>query len=463
MNPEFTRNCWLELNGSKLYLLPLCLFVFFLASHLLKFGHLFEQAKFLATLSICVWATRSTESVVGEVINRTWDNQRMCLLGPWGMTWGKLLGSTIYQWYAFALCLVLMLIKTKAPLPQLFYYDVLPIVLAGIFAQSSAFFFALLTYQSNPESKRGSSLLIPIVSVLLTFSYFSPTIWGQDISLTTLTWYGRHYSLFNFCILSQLAFIGWLILGNYRLMCHELQVPTTPWAWIGFQLFVLFYAFGFLFTDILKDVPFLIPCIFGFFMTCNATVVTAFVEPKNVISLRKWLVSIERKDYLHALQTMPLWLMTAFLAVIFGFLCILFSDGARIDAALAELNIPFNSSISSIINVRYITPAVIALLSFAARDIGVIYSVNLNPNYKRPMLVSFVYLTLLYTLIPWIIHSFDVNKTLSSIVAPWVWLHPNLPIQAMVVGLSGLLLQTVIIWMIAKNRWDQLYFHKSQL
>lgn len=48
----------------------------------------------------------------------------------------------------------------------------------------------------------------------------------------------------DFVLGSALVFAGWAVLGAYRVMCQELQVRTTPWAWLVFSLFLTRAARG---------------------------------------------------------------------------------------------------------------------------------------------------------------------------------------------------------------------------
>lgn len=57
-------------------------------------------------------------------------------------------------------------------------------------------------------------------------------------------WWGRDNARVDFVLGSALVFAGWAVLGAYRVMCQELQVRTTPWAWLVFSLFLTRAARG---------------------------------------------------------------------------------------------------------------------------------------------------------------------------------------------------------------------------
>ena len=101
MNPELQRNVWLELSPTRLAVMPmvigLIVTVASLGSGLRAVG---ETASFLFITIAVVWGGfKAARTVTDEVRDRTWDAQRMSGLSPWAMTFGKLVGATIYCWY----------------------------------------------------------------------------------------------------------------------------------------------------------------------------------------------------------------------------------------------------------------------------------------------------------------------------------------------------------------------------
>ncbi|HEY5720670.1 MAG TPA: hypothetical protein VIW02_09840, partial [Gammaproteobacteria bacterium] len=112
LNPELRRNLWLELGPQRLLLMPLVLGLLFALAYALADG--VDAGRYAVAVTaaiayglVCVlWGMHlAGEAVLGEVAARTWDWQRMSSVAPWSMTWGKLLGSTLYPWYAALFCL----------------------------------------------------------------------------------------------------------------------------------------------------------------------------------------------------------------------------------------------------------------------------------------------------------------------------------------------------------------------
>ena len=77
--------------------------------------------------------------MVGEIRDRTWDGQRLSSLGAGTMIWGKLFGSTIFNWFGGAICLAVILVDLMGnrgvvvALIELVYY-----LAIGVIAQSAA-------------------------------------------------------------------------------------------------------------------------------------------------------------------------------------------------------------------------------------------------------------------------------------------------------------------------------------
>src|SRR5215813_13539925 len=87
------------------------------------------------------------------------------------------------------------------------------------FAQGVAILFAFLG---------GAHLLLPSIVLRL------PAGVGQ-----TVTWFGYDFPFDRFLLLTQCLFLGWALVGAYRLMANELQVPQWPWVWVLFSLFLI--------------------------------------------------------------------------------------------------------------------------------------------------------------------------------------------------------------------------------
>ncbi|MDE3106492.1 MAG: hypothetical protein KGK08_15075, partial [Acidobacteriota bacterium] len=113
-NPEFKRNLWLSFSRHRLIGMPSLLGLTFLA---LTFtdqqgevaGSLYNVSVWLFIFIVWLWGARNANAtIVDELRDHTWDQQRMSALDPWTMTWGKLFGSTSFNWYGGLMCLAVI-------------------------------------------------------------------------------------------------------------------------------------------------------------------------------------------------------------------------------------------------------------------------------------------------------------------------------------------------------------------
>ena len=111
MNPEFRRQLWLQFSATRLIVLPLLVLACFAAAGLSQPDDLPQTLALVgaALFGLLVWGMGTLAagaSVIDEITEHTWDQQRMSALQPWAMTWGKLAGATSYGWYGGLICLL---------------------------------------------------------------------------------------------------------------------------------------------------------------------------------------------------------------------------------------------------------------------------------------------------------------------------------------------------------------------
>ena len=111
MNPEFRRQLWLQFSATRLIVLPLLVLACFAAAGLSQPNDLPQTLALVgaALFGLLVWGMGTLAagaSVIDEITEHTWDQQRMSALQPWAMTWGKLAGATSYGWYGGLICLL---------------------------------------------------------------------------------------------------------------------------------------------------------------------------------------------------------------------------------------------------------------------------------------------------------------------------------------------------------------------
>lgn len=250
-NPEFQRQLLLECSQARLVGAPSVLAAVFTFSYFLddyRLGSLTAQiALMLFLLCGLLWGTRqSMDSIIDEYRERTWDTQRLSALGPWQMTWGKLLGSTSMAWYCAGICLLVYTLASNQPgtLPRLYFYG----IGTALLVQSTGLLLGLLAVQRG-QLKTGSIMTLAVIGLVLA----APQLWNLSDIESNLTerfahvpWYGltlQPQTLHQFNLLTALF---WCLLANYRLLAQNLGLRNLPSAWLGFTLFLIIYLGGFI-------------------------------------------------------------------------------------------------------------------------------------------------------------------------------------------------------------------------
>ncbi|MCZ6720802.1 MAG: hypothetical protein O7A65_04595 [Proteobacteria bacterium] len=438
MNPEFQRNLMLELSIHRLIAMPVILLLVFVATGALA-GE--DAVTHVATgvlwLLLVLWGSRlAAETVLGEVVGRTWDAQRMSSIGPWAMSWGKLFGSTVFIWYGALWCV-----------PGYFWSgqksvaDLAEIALLGLFTHAIALFLSLMVLRVRPGGMRFQVTLVHVLALSAALLYQAGL--QQIVTLPSwavVRWYGVAIDGAVFRLASEVIFLAWAIIGLYRLMRLELQFRPGIYTRLVFVLFVAAYAGG---------LPDTVHSVARWFVAFGATVlvtyVAAFVEPKGFGRLRRWGYYLKTRDLARALTTAPTWVVSGSIAVLLGVVTIaLWSTMDARDAIDAA------PGLSVFFDIRYpkLAPFIIAISLFLTRDIGIIYFFTLDGRAKRGHLTSLVYLGVLYILTPLILSAFNLDR-LVPIAVPSPYGDPALVILPALIqaGLVALL----IAW-----RWRRL-------
>ncbi len=315
MNPEFRRNLWLEFSTQRLVTMPLVLAAIFAIAYLSDTATVSNRAgpimwESLQITSLLVfsgliffWGGRlAAATVAGEITERTWDGQRMSALSPWAMSWGKLFGSTAYTWYGGAICLIVFVAAALASDDaEGAGRRAVTFIALGVLCHASALLSSLTVARRGATGKRlnvTSYHVAGLAPVLFMYWFLN-----QD---RAMDWYGLSVDRDRMMVLTSLAFAAWAVLGVHRTMRAALQVRTRPWAWISFVAFVIIYSAGFAHDAASAYTRLVVPCL----VTLALAYVLLLAEPKDPVTARRMLHDLER-DPGRALESAPLWLVTA--------------------------------------------------------------------------------------------------------------------------------------------------------
>lgn len=305
MNPEFQRNLWLELSPRRLVLMAVILGLFFFAAAVSEqtAAATAETARWLFYVVVVVWGTRNAAlSVVGEIRERTWDGQRLSALGAGEMMWGKLFGSTSYNWFGGVLCLAVILsdlFVNRGPVVvviELVYY-----LAIGVIAQAASLLASLIAAGRRQTHSQFEVFLYQVVGlaaagcVYWIWSIADPagSLLAHAQPTDFIVWWGLSWDARGFLLLSLAIFTGWTLTGCYTRMRLELKMRNGPYIWLAFLAFIGVYVSGFdawlsenstlTHLDIVARRFLLAGTAFG-----ALAYVMVFLEPKDRVQLR-WL------------------------------------------------------------------------------------------------------------------------------------------------------------------------------
>lgn len=383
LNPEFQRQLYLECSQARLIGVPLVLWIVFTFSYLIDDYHLggatAKTALTLYMLITLLWGARQTvDSIVEEYRDRTWDTQRLSALGPWEMTWGKLLGSTVMVWYAGLICLAVYGLASDniAALPLLVFYS----VCAALLVQSGSLLLGLLAVQRG-QVKSGSILLLAVIGFfsiapwLTDLSEMSPATIGYFSSAAITIWYGIAITGDLFHQLSLLLALFWCCIGSYRLMTLELGIRSLPGAWLGFNVFLVVYLGGFIPNSSYS-------LSMAAFLVCGAlTYIGVLVERNDAMRVKRLFTYFQQQNWRRVGEELPIWWPTLILTLPFALLLSLSEHPFR------ELGTRFHF---------YPLPIMLLLL----RDCALYLYFCYGKNPQRAFSLSLLSAALLYFILP---------------------------------------------------------------
>ncbi|MDE2135363.1 MAG: hypothetical protein KGM97_03420 [Alphaproteobacteria bacterium] len=423
MNPEFQRNLWLELTPRRMFLMALVLALIFFAAALTD-GMVSgpgEAARWLYYLIVVVWGTRNAaRAVVGEIRDRTWDGQRLSSLGAGTMTWGKLFGSTVFNWFGGAICLAVILADlfgkhgVGVALIEFVYY-----VSIGVIAQAAALLVSLVAAGRRQAHSQFEVFLYQAaglgaaIAVYLVWATADPA--GSILARTAPTdftvWWGLTLDARAFLLLSLAIFTAWTLVGCVRQMRLELKMRNGPFVWLGFLIFIGIYVAGFdAWLSGNRDLAHLDAVARRLLLGDTTFAVIAylmvFLEPKDRVHYR-WLGSAFAKfDLRSALGGLQGWMTSYLFALALGTALLVRLASEPQDQATVG-----------------------AMLGFFSRDVAIVVLANMMSRRKSGDFAAVAILFSLYVLLPAIVKGLNYETALVVFfprASDPVWLSPLL-------------------------------------
>lgn len=418
-NPELTRHIWLDLTLHRLLLTPLVLLLITWASYLIgDYSSASSITLCLAYFFIFIWGTKlSSEAVIEEVNENTWDFQRQSTISPLAMAFGKLLGSTLFPWYGAACCFLLYIYyHSFLPEPQDYSSPQILFLLSigGLFTQALALLFSL---QALPTLKRAGTHR--------TFHYFLIAAFLGSLLLTAISslkrlpfdhviWHSYSFSKAPFWDVSLLLFCAWALIGLQRSFCRVLQRRQKPWVWTTFHLFCLIYFTGLLSflsfwnlstlewdpTDLIKLVPLYISFILGI----KLIYIALFADELYTVRYKKLFTAFSRKDLFEVFSQLPWWVISYVITLIIGLYALYYHpDLGSIPEEIWEIvkdQRQAEEIKELVLSKISLNMLILSSLLFITRDVLLIHYFQLAEDPKRATATCLLYLLLLYWVIP---------------------------------------------------------------
>ncbi len=441
LNPEFRRYMWMELSPFRVIGMPVVLGGIFLLAGIAThesgepaggtdmYETLVGTAIVAAILITLFWSTRlAASALVQEVADKTWDAQRLSSLGPWGMTWGKLLGSTVYAWYGTALALAVMAVSfamwdsINGGVARAFGTDVgvvivqsiIGVVAFGVMVQATALVAALTAMHQRETTRRFDVSLAQfaaLVVAIVVSSMLDRYIDGPAV------WYGQAVDGRWFAVVSVVVFALWAVIGVWRRMQIELQVRTLPWVWPVFVIFVAAWMTGLAWPErITGTYRYVFPIVFGAVIIIFASYVPALFERLDPVRIRHLLASMRAGRFASVLADAPLWLINHGVALIaVAATTVYIVTLPNEDAAATE----FQMWVSDGTTMATVAGTLIALFLFVTRDLLLLTYAYLGQTTRRAVAGWLIWLAVLYLLIPAILSGLGMFSLLPVFVPIW--------------------------------------------
>ncbi|MEJ2346936.1 MAG: hypothetical protein P8090_16350 [Gammaproteobacteria bacterium] len=402
LNPEFRRNLWVELSPQRLVAMPAILGGVFFLVHLLvpgSSGAAVARVALVAYLGLALlWGARlASEAVLGETREHTWDLQRMSSLGAWSMTWGKLLGSTVYPWYGALMCLAVYAVAQGVHPGAA--ADLLVLLGAGLLAQAVALLASLQSMARRAAAGRSAAASYLLLGIFAAVPFLRTGLGRGEM----VHWYGAGYPGDDFALASLLIFLAWSVVAIYRHLRRELQMRSGPLVWLLFVVFLAAYVAGFVrLPDVGLAHVATARWYVAYIMVLLLAYVMVFAEPKDGVALRRLWHAAAHRAWVRVWQGLPLWAVTIALVVVFG-------------AVLLTQDVP-----EFLYRARVFEPRtfVLATFLFLLRDVGLVLYLNLGARPARADAAALLYLAVLYVLLPGILSALHLH-VLAAAFLPW--------------------------------------------
>lgn len=431
INPELRRNGWLEITPHRLLAMPLLLGMVFLAVGALARTDARAALSWAGltgfVLLTLVWGTRlAANAFLDEVADKTWDWQRLSILQPWEMTWGKLLGATAFAWYGGLICLGVFVVNTQTGPLAYAVETALTLVLLAVAVHATALAAAVHMARKAGQKKRNPvGMLALLVLALAAVSSGLPRLLLGASSVSQIYWYGWAIHAGHFALASAALLAVWAVVGAYRALCQALAVRTIPSVWLAFVACTTLYTAGFAAAQVgVTALQAIAWCALAW--TVALTYLMLLTEPAGPVVVRRVQRKLDVGQWRRAAEEMPCWPLTLLAA----FAC-----------AVGVHLLPL-VDVSGFQQGRGVNP--VAVVVMLARDAGLLmfFASALKP--QRAVGSTLVYILVLDWILPGMLYAWGARDVAKLV----------LPLSAEGAGVQIFLasLQCIGVWWLAWRR-----------
>ncbi len=427
MNPELRRNLWLELSPRRMLLMALILGLVFFAAAVAG-GNDFAPAAVAEVafyFLVVIWGARNAGlSVVGEIRDRTWDSQKLSALTPAQMFWGKLFGSTAYNWFGGLIALAVILVYDLGRIGVIgTLIDFVYFIALGLIAQAVSMLVSLVAVRRRQTHSRFEVFLYQLAGVVAAIAVYyvwraadpAGSLIARGAAVDTITWWGMALDARSFLLVSLAVFTGWTLLACYRQMRLELMVRNGPLVWIGFLIFIGLYVAGFnawlsanpaeQYWDVVARRLLLVATVFG-----SLTYLMVLLEQKDRVLYRWMGGQLARARIDRVFWNFQSWMMSYFAAFVV------------VAALVGWLHLHAANPLPS-------QALLVAALGFLTRDCAIFVLFQALAGRRRADFAALAVLVALYGLLPAIIGGMGVHAVgalFYPLTTDPVWLSPAL-------------------------------------
>ncbi|TAL38113.1 MAG: hypothetical protein EPN97_04270 [Alphaproteobacteria bacterium] len=434
--PEFHRNLWLRFSPFRLIAAPLIILLIAMTTTRMPkgLGDFDVTSTLYAALSIyfivvIIWgAYEAANAMQEEIRGNTWDFQRMSSISPWQLSLGKLFGVTSYAWYFGFLALALFAYAyADYRAPEQFFgeqnrdspfpepdndtlYILFCLVASGIIAQSVAYLYgfadSLAMFGRIWRTKVPRGIGAFLVGAFAGSYVFTYTVMHDSVRLrpraslmfqhVDIHWYGHDYERHLFVVMSLLFFIGWFLIGSYRIARAELMYRCMPTAWMLFVATYVGWASGFVprgGSGVGVEVGAFHAALFAYIQAAIIAYACMFAEAGDSRRYARLAFHLKAGDFLRAFENTPKWLATLPIMLFLFFSALTSATGME-----KVITLPHGSAFMA------------SFMLFMARDGCAIHAIHLSFRGRGTGFALMFYYLIVYLLLPLLAFtSIDLN------------------------------------------------------